>query len=571
MTTPPPDRGHEPDEDAGSPTGFDEHEQRLFEMLDEYVERGQIDGSKVESPENFPELPRLLDCLSSLESLAEIADPHPPAPPEFGQTLIWDATDGDDSPARHGSSTFNLEDRPFGPYRLIEQIGSGGMGVVYKAEHLSLRSVVALKMIRSRQLATAEEITRFYREARAAAGVSHPNIVAVHDVGEYDGHHYLSMDYVEGQDLASLLRNGPLEPDRAAEILMQVARAADYLHRQGVVHRDLKPSNILLDTDGRPRVTDFGLAKVFDTDDSQTRTGTIIGTPAYMSPEQASGKASAVSPLSDVYSLGAILYEMLTGQPPFRYDNPLDTLLSVIESEPTPPSRLRPGIPADLERICLTCLEKDPERRYPSAGALADDLQRVIADQPITLPATSWWHRLARWIRREPELVSRCLGIIPAATIIQVNYHLSNDINIVDHTLVMLALLLWLLVAVTLQKLQNRLSAPRLIPAAWCIADATFFTLSVAFGARQPIELLMIGYPALIVASGLWFQVRLVWLMTAVSLVGFDVLLLTCLAPNTPRQYPWMYAAALIAIGAIVAHQVRRIRILSDLFERRSG
>ncbi|MFG0297708.1 MAG: serine/threonine-protein kinase [Maioricimonas sp. JB045] len=571
MTTPPPDRGHEPDDDAGSPAGFDEHEKRLFEMLDEYVERGEVDESRVESPENFPELPRLLDCLSSLESLAEIADPRPPAPPEFGQTLIWDATDGDDSPARHGSSTFNLEDRTFGPYRLIEQIGSGGMGVVYKAEHLSLRSVVALKMIRSRQLATAEEITRFYREARAAAGVSHPNIVAVHDVGEYDGHHYLSMDYVEGQDLASLLRKGPLEPDRAAEILTQVARAADYLHRQGVVHRDLKPSNILLDTDGRPRVTDFGLAKVFDTDDSQTRTGTIIGTPAYMSPEQASGKASAVSPLSDVYSLGAILYEMLTGQPPFRYDNPLDTLLSVIESEPTPPSRLRPGIPADLERICLTCLEKDPERRYPSAGALADDLQRVIADQPITLPATSWWHRLSRWIRREPELVSRCLGIIPAATIIQVNYHLSNDISVIDHTLVMLALLLWLLVAVTLQKLQNRLSAPRLIPAAWCIADATFFTLSVAFGARQPIELLMIGYPALIVASGLWFQVRLVWLMTAVSLVGFDVLLLTCLAPNTPRQYPWMYAAALIAIGAIVAHQVRRIRILSDLFERRSG
>ena len=226
----------------------------------------------------------------------------------------------------------------FGPYELLEEVGRGGMGVVFKARQKGLDRIVAIKMILGSHLANEDQVARFYAEAHAAARLQDPRIVAIHDVGEIGGQHYFAMEYIAGPSLAALLTAGPIDPERAAHLLIEVSRAMGRLHALGIVHRDLKPSNILLDEAGRPSISDFGLAKMLSADGPSTRTGAIIGTPSYMAPEQAAGRGEAVGPLSDVYSLGAILYELLSGRPPFDEPSPLDTLVQVLEREPDPPS-----------------------------------------------------------------------------------------------------------------------------------------------------------------------------------------------------------------------------------------
>jgi serine/threonine-protein kinase len=265
--------------------------------------------------------------------------------------------------------------RAFGDYELLDVIGKGGMGVVYKARQRSLRRIVALKMM------VRGERDRFAIEAQAAAHLDHPNLVAVHEAGEWDGQAYFSMRYVEGRTLSALLAEGPLHARDAARILATVSRAVHYAHERGILHRDLKPSNILLDRAGQPHVTDFGLAKRVTTPDGLpavsglTLSGAIVGTPAYMAPEQVSGSRGKPSPVSDVYSLGVILYEMLTGRPPFQAPTPVDTLLLVLDQEPIRPRLLNPNVDPDLELICLKCLQKEPELRYASAAGLAADLE----------------------------------------------------------------------------------------------------------------------------------------------------------------------------------------------------
>jgi serine/threonine-protein kinase len=263
--------------------------------------------------------------------------------------------------------------RYLGDYELLQEVAHGGMGVVYKARQLSLNRLVAVKMILAGELATQEAHDRFHAEAEAAAALDHPNIVPVFEVGEYEGQHYFSMSYVDGQSLAARLADGPLPPREAAELVVTVAEAVEYAHQRGVIHRDIKPSNILIDCHGRPRVTDFGLAKQVDRGSELTATGQALGTPSYMAPEQAAGQINAVSPASDVYGLGALLYALLTGRPPFQAATPLETLTQVVAREPVPPRRLNPAVPKDLETISLKCLEKAIPRRYPSAQALADD------------------------------------------------------------------------------------------------------------------------------------------------------------------------------------------------------
>ncbi|HMC10930.1 MAG TPA: serine/threonine-protein kinase, partial [Pirellulaceae bacterium] len=282
------------------------------------------------------------------------------------------------------SDSFQLPAR-FGDYELRQELGRGGMGVVYLASQASLNREVAVKMILRGQFATRIDRERFEAEAQAAAKLDHPGIVPVYEVGEIDARPYFSMKYVSGTTLAQRLTPGPLPPREAARILAAVARAIHFAHMRGVLHRDLKPSNILLDEKGEPHVTDFGLAKqITDEAGSVTKTGVMLGTPAYVAPEQAVGARNQIGPHSDVYSLGVILYHMLTGRPPFQAASPAEMLLLVLEQDPVPPRMLNPKADRDLEMICLRCLQKPIDLRYPSAAALADDLEAYLNDESIS-------------------------------------------------------------------------------------------------------------------------------------------------------------------------------------------
>jgi serine/threonine protein kinase len=293
--------------------------------------------------------------------------------------------------------------RYFGDYELQEEIARGGMGVVWKARQTSLNRTVAVKMILAGKLAGEAPVQRFHREAEAAANLQHPNIVAIHEVGEYDGQHYYSMDYIEGRDLGALGRDrGPLPPAHAAECLQTIAEAVHFAHQRGTLHRDLKPQNVLMDAAGVPRITDFGLAKFIERDESLTQTGAAMGSPSYMPPEQVAGDLEQVGPGSDVYALGAILYEVLTGRPPFRGETAVATMRQVMESNPVAPRKLNRAVPHDLETICLKCLEKNPARRYHSARALAEDLGRFLKHEPIQALRATVVRKAESWLRRHP-------------------------------------------------------------------------------------------------------------------------------------------------------------------------
>jgi serine/threonine protein kinase len=306
----------------------------------------------------------------------------------------------------------------FGDYELLEEVARGGMGIVYKARQKSLNRTVAVKVLLASQFAKPESVQRFHTEAEAIAQLHHPNIVAVHEVGQWEGQPYFSMDYVQGRTLAELARQGPLPAKRAATYLATVAAAVHYAHGRGILHRDLKPSNVLIDADDQPRVTDFGLAKrladsQLSTPDPQlTLTGQVLGSPKYLPPEQAAGKHAAVGPASDVYALGVILYHLVTGRPPFHADSITTLLRQVIETEPVAPRLLNASLPRDLETICLKCLEKEPPRRYPAAQALADDLGRFLRKEPIVArpvgPAGEAW----RWRRRQPVRASLIAALV---------------------------------------------------------------------------------------------------------------------------------------------------------------
>jgi tRNA A-37 threonylcarbamoyl transferase component Bud32 len=290
----------------------------------------------------------------------------------------------------------------FGDYELLEEIARGGMGVVWKARQTSLNRDVALKMIRAGALASPEEVQRFLREAEAAANLQHPNIVAIHEVGEQDGQHYFTMDYVAGRDLGALVKDGPLPPNRAAFYVKIIAEAIHFAHQRGTLHRDLKPQNVLIDAADQPRITDFGLAKIMKEDSPLTQSGVVMGSPSYMPPEQAASRYSDIGPASDVYSLGAMLYELLTGRPPFRAATALATLREVMEDEPDAPRRLKADIPPDLETICLKCLEKLPFARYPTARALAEELDRYLKGEPILARPAGAIRKAVSWAGRHP-------------------------------------------------------------------------------------------------------------------------------------------------------------------------
>jgi tetratricopeptide (TPR) repeat protein len=299
-------------------------------------------------------------------------------------------------------------------YRILEKLGQGGMGVVYKAQQLGLDRLVALKMmLRTGDDAGSHELARFRSEAEVVARLQHPNIVQIYDIGELDGRPYFAMELVEGGSLAQKLQGATLPTREAGQLVATLARAVQVAHQRDIIHRDLKPANVLLTADGTPKIADFGLAKRLDLPSGQTVSGAVMGTPQYMAPEQASGKSHKIGPAADVYALGAVLYDVLTGHPPFQGDTPYDTLSQVISREPLPPSRVQPKVSRDLETICLKCLEKEPRRRYASALALATDLECFLAGEPIRARRASVWERGVKWARRRPA-VAALTGLLTA-------------------------------------------------------------------------------------------------------------------------------------------------------------
>src|ERR1043166_863895 len=311
--------------------------------------------------------------------------------------------------------------RYFGDYELLAQIGRGGMGVVYKARQTSLNRLVALKLISAGELASPDFIERFKSEAEAAASLDHSNIVPIYEIGEHEGQHYLSMKLIDGAPLDRELNGKTIPVGRAAELMGKLARAVSFAHQPGVFPTHLKPNNVLVDSRGEPFLTDFGLAKLIEKDTAITRTITVLGTPSYISPEQALGQSKNITTAADVYGLGAVLYEILTGQPPFAGGTTLQTIRQVLDKEPRRPSLINPAIDRDLETICLKCLEKEPSRRYQSANGLAEDLSRWLRGEPINARPTTAVERIVKWSRRHPApaalIVVSLLSLVGIATV----------------------------------------------------------------------------------------------------------------------------------------------------------
>jgi serine/threonine protein kinase len=337
--------------------------------------------------------------LAGLDQLQQVAGPLMEPVQATWRDSPGTEVMGDESPVR---DIVPINQLTFGDYELLDKIGEGGMGVVYKARQISLNRTVALKMVLSGAHARPSDLARFRAEAEAVAALQHPNVVHIHEVGQRDGLPYLSLEFVGGGNLGQKLDGTPWAESDAARLMQTVARAIHEAHQRGIVHRDLKPGNVLLTADGTPKVTDFGLAKRLDESDGPTVSGTILGTPSYMAPEQAGGSSREITPACDVYALGAILYELLTGRPPFRAAAPMDTVLQVLHEEPVAPRMLNSKISRDLETICLKCLRKDRAARYATALELAEDLRRFLAQEPIVARPIGRLEQLWRWCHRNP-------------------------------------------------------------------------------------------------------------------------------------------------------------------------
>jgi serine/threonine-protein kinase len=384
---------------------------RLNEIIAAYLQA--VDTGR--EPDRQELLRRYPDLAAELEAFFADRDAFDRLAPHGPRTQLAGPADTPTvAPSESHVLAPGVKVRYFGDYELLAEIARGGMGVVYKARQVSLNRRVALKMILAGQLASATDVQRFHAEAEAAANLDHPNIVPIYEVGEHQGQQYFSMKLVEGGSLAERLPHYRSDPVTSARLLAVVAQAVHYAHLRGILHRDLKPANILIDNQGQPYVSDFGLAKrVASVGPGVTQSGTIVGTPSYMSPEQATSSKGAVTTASDVYSLGAILYELLTGRPPFKAATPLETVLEVLEKAPERPRSINHGADPRLETICLKCLEKYPQRRYGSAELLAQDLERWLAHKPILARRSRWWDYPVSFILRYPALTG--LSVVTVA------------------------------------------------------------------------------------------------------------------------------------------------------------
>ncbi|QDU89107.1 Serine/threonine-protein kinase PknB [Pirellulimonas nuda] len=548
----PPSSSDGRDEQERSP-----QEQENFELLDRFQQA--IDAGDEQACRRLladhTHHNAALQCLLRLGRLERLSAPVLPDVDSPTRTY--------DTQTTLSPSALRLTDGPlpFGKYRLLEQVGRGGMGAVFRAEQPDLQREVAVKIILGGGMATEDQVRRFHQEAQAAACLRHPNVVAIHDVGFAAGMHYIAMEYMPGGSLAQRLKcDGRIRED-AAQIALEVARAVDHLHQRGVIHRDLKPSNIMFDDADRPCLTDFGLAKLFEADSGCTRTGDVLGTASYMSPEQASGMIRVVSPLSDVYSVGAILYEMLVGRPPFVGENFVETILRVLEGEPVPPRRLRRDVDPELQQICMRCLEKRPEDRYASAAELAGDLERFVRGEPIETRMDGLSQSLRRNVRRRPALLAHG-AILLAVALVVATRNLTGAGN--TNFVVIEALLgVWFLIAFALQWAQQQEDRKNAALTAWVVLDALFITTLICLS-EPPRETLLAAYPALIAASGLWVRERLVAAAACACLAGYAALLWLSPELAQPLHHAIIFAALLVVTALVVGFQVRRLRVLNQ-------
>ncbi len=471
----------------------------------------------------------------------------------------------------------------FAGYELLDEIGRGGMGVVYRARQLRPNRVVALKVIREGRFASPVDLQRFRAEAEAAATLDHPGIVPIYEVGEAEGRHYFSMSYVQGQSLAERLREGPLDDRQAAEVLVKIADAMAHAHRRGVVHRDLKPGNILLDEAGQPRVSDFGLAKRIEDDSGLTAPGQILGTPSYMAPEQARGEIDRIGTHTDVYALGALLYEMLTGRPPFRGAGPMETLWLIREQDPVEPRRLRPTIDQNLQTICMTCLAREPRRRYATAQELTEDLRRYLRQESILARPPAVGEQLLRTFRESPfpyditAVRFRLLGYAAFHLAVQVGIFLllayrGPEWLVWLAVLTMHAPLCFLLQTDDSASLLPSNPAERHLWALWTghfMASAGVFLAYRIQHHPDYVAAVLDAYPAYTALTGLAFFVMgsSIWFRN--SLFGVLWIVLAAAMPLFPRYAPLAYAALNATVNVSQALHMRRIALTRP--RKRSG
>lgn len=468
--------------------------------------------------------------------------------------------------AAQESSIASNPPRFLADYEILEEIDRGGMGVVYKAKDQKLKRIVALKLIRSGELASEEEVQRFMSEAEAAAALSHPGIVPIFEVGTWNGLVYYTMAYIEGQSLAALATESPLKANEAIKIVHRLCSAIAYAHESGVYHRDLKPANVLINEAGQPVIIDFGLAKVVASDQSLTATGQILGTPAYMTPEHASGKEKAIGPSADVYALGAILYFLNTGQAAFSGPTPVDVLMQVLSRRPAKPSKLNKNVSSELDWVCLRSLEKEPAERYQTAADLAADLQRLLQGEPIESPKESLALRLTKWWQREPILAAHTLGIGVTTIIVCVSYMLRSEYS--EHFYYRMGLLLiWLSGSFFLQSWVDLARWRDAAIYSWLCVDALIYTVLIAF-AEPPRSLLLIGYPMMIVSSAMYYQRRFLFAKSVLCLVAYSTLCWLYQGDIFDKpDFAAIFLCGLIVITLCMHVMINRIRGLSRFYE----
>jgi serine/threonine-protein kinase len=558
------------------------------DLLDAYLRELQAGGSPDRAAilSQRPDLASALDCLEMLERLA----PTPLEPPGDG--------DPSHAPTMLGRRVAAAGER-VGKYAIERELGRGGMGVVYLARDTELDRPVALKMILSGNMAGAEYLRRFQAEVRASAQLDHEGIVRVYDSGEFNGLPFLAMQYVEGPSLADYLRQHRPDADWAVHCVLRLARTVAYLHSKGIVHRDLKPANILLVSGGvvsgesyqrttthdspltthQPKITDFGLAKLLAEETGATRSGVIVGTPSYMAPEQARGESRSVGPAADIYALGAILYELLTGHPPFTGDTALSTLMQVMGNEPLSPRRIKPELHRDLEAICLKCLEKSPERRFASAAELAEALERHLKGEDVPSARLTPGQAISRWVRRNPALASRiailviCVGILYTKSALRIGSdeygRLLAKLRLSHLTLIFGG---WLGLSWLFQRLLRYARGLAVIPYVWTVADVSILTATLVLtdSLVSPID---IGYPLLIAAAGLWLRPALVWFTLTCTLVAYGggTLLIWSRGDDEQLHRHVIFLAGLVTMAFLVNHQVQRFRALSRFYEGRAA